>query len=128
ISWLERGLIDLRATGAVLGLPPHLARKAEALHLARPHLRPTRCRVIKERWEWHRLGYAASLNRVLEKEKNSIRHRLSGTALLAFLLPLKEAVSPYNGVTKAQPEPCHEIKQKCRRTPARTYCHGTGVH
>jgi len=67
------------------------------------------------------LGYAASLSRVLEKEKNSIRHRLSGTALLPFLLPLKEAVSPYNGVTKAQPEPCHEIKQKCRRTPARVF-------
>jgi tetratricopeptide (TPR) repeat protein len=34
ISWIEQGLIDLRATGAVLVLPPHLARKAEALHLA----------------------------------------------------------------------------------------------
>jgi predicted ATPase len=34
ISWIEQGLIDLRATGAVLALPPHLARKAEALHLA----------------------------------------------------------------------------------------------
>jgi predicted ATPase len=34
ISWIEQGLIDLRATGAVLVLPPHLARKAEALYLA----------------------------------------------------------------------------------------------
>jgi tetratricopeptide (TPR) repeat protein len=34
ISWIEQGLIDLRAIGAVLVLPPHLARKAEALHLA----------------------------------------------------------------------------------------------
>jgi predicted ATPase len=34
ISWIEQGLIDLRAAGAVLVLPPHLARKAEALHLA----------------------------------------------------------------------------------------------
>jgi tetratricopeptide (TPR) repeat protein len=33
ISWLEQGLIDLRATG-VVNLPGHLARKAEALHLA----------------------------------------------------------------------------------------------
>jgi adenylate cyclase len=34
ISWIEQGLIDLRATGTVLVLPPHLACKAEALHLA----------------------------------------------------------------------------------------------
>ena len=34
IPWIERGIRDLRATGAVLGLPGHLARKAEALHLA----------------------------------------------------------------------------------------------
>jgi tetratricopeptide (TPR) repeat protein len=34
ISWIEQGLIDLRATGAVLALAPHLALKAEALHLA----------------------------------------------------------------------------------------------
>ena len=44
ISWIEQGLIDLRATGAMLVLPPHLAFKAEALHLARPRLRPARCR------------------------------------------------------------------------------------
>jgi hypothetical protein len=34
ISWLEQGPIDLRATGAVLGLPYFLGLKAEALHLA----------------------------------------------------------------------------------------------
>ena len=34
ISWIEHGIRDLRATGTVLGLPAHLARKAEALHLA----------------------------------------------------------------------------------------------
>jgi len=34
ISWIDQGLIDLRATGVVLSLPPHLVRKAEALHLA----------------------------------------------------------------------------------------------
>ena len=34
ISWLEQGLIDLRATGAVLGLPYLLGLKAEALRLA----------------------------------------------------------------------------------------------
>ena len=34
IPCIERGIRDLRATGAVLGLPGHLARKAEALHLA----------------------------------------------------------------------------------------------
>jgi hypothetical protein len=34
ISWIEQGLIDLRATGAVLILQRHLALKAEALHLA----------------------------------------------------------------------------------------------
>jgi tetratricopeptide (TPR) repeat protein len=34
IPWIEHGIRDLRATGAVLGLPSHLARKAEALHLA----------------------------------------------------------------------------------------------
>jgi tetratricopeptide (TPR) repeat protein len=34
ISWIEQGLIDLRATGAVLALASHLALKAEALHLA----------------------------------------------------------------------------------------------
>ena len=34
ISWIERGIRDLRATGAVLGMPVFLARKAEALHLA----------------------------------------------------------------------------------------------
>jgi predicted ATPase len=34
ISWIEQGLIALRATGAVLVLPRYLALKAEALHLA----------------------------------------------------------------------------------------------
>jgi tetratricopeptide (TPR) repeat protein len=34
ISWIEQGIRDVRATGTVLGLPTHLARKAEALHLA----------------------------------------------------------------------------------------------
>jgi tetratricopeptide (TPR) repeat protein len=34
ISWIEQGIRDLRATGTVLALPVHLARKAEALHLA----------------------------------------------------------------------------------------------
>jgi adenylate cyclase len=34
IPWIEQGLRDYRATGAVLGLPIYLARKAEALHLA----------------------------------------------------------------------------------------------
>ena len=34
ISWIEQGIRDYRATGTVLGLPAHLARKAEALHLA----------------------------------------------------------------------------------------------
>jgi hypothetical protein len=34
IPWIEQGIRDLRATGTVLGLPGHLARKAEALHLA----------------------------------------------------------------------------------------------
>ena len=34
IPWIEQGIRDLRATGTVLDLPGHLARKAEALHLA----------------------------------------------------------------------------------------------
>jgi predicted ATPase len=34
ISWIEQGIRDFRATGSVLNLPSHLARKAEALHLA----------------------------------------------------------------------------------------------
>ena len=34
ISWIEQGIRDVRATGTVLGLPVHLARKAEALYLA----------------------------------------------------------------------------------------------
>jgi len=34
ISWIEQGIRDVRATGTVLGLPVHLARKAEALHIA----------------------------------------------------------------------------------------------
>jgi hypothetical protein len=34
ISWIEQGLIDLRAIGSVLVLPRYLALKAEALHLA----------------------------------------------------------------------------------------------
>ena len=34
ISGIEGGIRDLRATGAVLGMPIFLARKAEALHLA----------------------------------------------------------------------------------------------
>jgi tetratricopeptide (TPR) repeat protein len=33
IAWIEHGLRDFRATGSVLGLPAHLARKAEALYL-----------------------------------------------------------------------------------------------
>jgi tetratricopeptide (TPR) repeat protein len=34
ISWIERGIGDIRATGTVLALPGHLGRKAEALFLA----------------------------------------------------------------------------------------------
>jgi hypothetical protein len=34
IPWIEQGIRDIRATGTVFGLPAHLARKAEALHLA----------------------------------------------------------------------------------------------
>ena len=34
IPWIEHGISDFRATGAVLGLPYFLALKAEALHLA----------------------------------------------------------------------------------------------
>jgi hypothetical protein len=34
ISWIEQGIRDLLATGTVLTLPVHLARKAEALYLA----------------------------------------------------------------------------------------------
>ena len=34
LSWIEDGIQDYRATGAVLGLPYYLALKAEALHLA----------------------------------------------------------------------------------------------
>jgi tetratricopeptide (TPR) repeat protein len=34
IPRIEEGIRDLRATGSVLGLSDHLARKAEALHLA----------------------------------------------------------------------------------------------
>jgi len=34
IPWIEDGIRDFRAMGLVTGLPGHLARKAEALHLA----------------------------------------------------------------------------------------------
>jgi adenylate cyclase len=34
VSWIEGGIRDLRATGAVLALPYFLAQKAEALYLA----------------------------------------------------------------------------------------------
>jgi predicted ATPase len=34
IPWIEQGIRDLRASGTGLDLPGHLARKAEALHLA----------------------------------------------------------------------------------------------
>jgi hypothetical protein len=34
IRWIEQGIRDYRATGSVLGLPDHLARKAEALYPA----------------------------------------------------------------------------------------------
>jgi hypothetical protein len=34
ISWIEQGIRDLWATGAVLRMPAFLARKAEALYLA----------------------------------------------------------------------------------------------
>ena len=33
-SWIEQGIRDYRTTSTVLGLPTHLARKAEALYLA----------------------------------------------------------------------------------------------
>jgi predicted ATPase len=34
IPWIEQGIRDFRAIGGVLDLPGHLAKKAEALHLA----------------------------------------------------------------------------------------------
>ena len=46
IPWIECGITDLRATGEVLGVGGLLAYKAEALYLARPRLRPARCRGI----------------------------------------------------------------------------------
>ena len=35
IAWIEQGIKDYRTSGAVLGLPVFLGRKAEALHLAK---------------------------------------------------------------------------------------------
>jgi len=46
IPWIEQGLRDYRATGAVLGVPAYLARKAEALHLA--HRTPDALEAIDE--------------------------------------------------------------------------------
>jgi len=40
--WVEQGIKDFRATGTVLGLPIYLSLQAQALHLARPRLRPAR--------------------------------------------------------------------------------------
>jgi hypothetical protein len=34
IAWIEQGIRDYRATGAVLALPYHLSQKADALYLA----------------------------------------------------------------------------------------------
>jgi serine/threonine protein kinase/tetratricopeptide (TPR) repeat protein len=34
IPWIEHGIRDLRAAGSVLSMPAHLARRAEAFHLA----------------------------------------------------------------------------------------------
>ena len=39
IPCIEQGIRDFRATGSALGLPTHLALKAEALHLGRSYLR-----------------------------------------------------------------------------------------
>jgi len=46
IPWIEQGIRDIRTIGTVLGLSGNLAIKAEALYLARPRLRPARCRGI----------------------------------------------------------------------------------
>jgi tetratricopeptide (TPR) repeat protein len=46
IPWIEQGIRDFRAMGPVLGLPGHLARKAEALYLA--HRTPEALEAINE--------------------------------------------------------------------------------
>jgi hypothetical protein len=44
IPWIEQGIRDFPAAGTLVGMPGYLALKAEALYLARPRLRPSRCK------------------------------------------------------------------------------------
>jgi hypothetical protein len=50
IPWIEQGVRDFRTTGSVLGLPGHLARKAEALNLADRTLKLLRQSTRRKRW------------------------------------------------------------------------------
>ena len=74
IPWIEHGIRDLRATGAVLGLPSHLARKAEALHLSNRTLEALGA--LKEA--------EALAQRTEERECFAELHRLRGVFLTAI--------------------------------------------
>jgi tetratricopeptide (TPR) repeat protein len=74
IPWIEQGIRDFRATGSVLGLPYHLAQKAEALHLA--DRTPEALEVINE---------AEALAERFEQRVFCAKlHRLSGVFLTAM--------------------------------------------
>jgi hypothetical protein len=74
IPWIERGITYLRATGEVLGLPGHLAYKAEALYLANRTSEAleaiSEAEALAERYEQRCYG--------------SELHRLRGVFLTAF--------------------------------------------
>jgi hypothetical protein len=74
IPWIELGIREFRATGTVLGLPSHLAQRAEALHLV--DRTSEALQVINE---------AAALAERLEQQLNcSELHRLRGVFLAAI--------------------------------------------
>ena len=74
IPWIERGIKELRATGALLGLSSDLALKAEALHLA--DRTPEALQAIEE---------AKAVARKMEERQNLAElHRLRGVFLASL--------------------------------------------
>jgi tetratricopeptide (TPR) repeat protein len=74
IPWIEQGIRDFRATGAVLGLASHLALQAEALYLA--GRAPEALEAIKEA--------EALAERIEQRNSLSKLHRLRGMFLAAM--------------------------------------------
>jgi tetratricopeptide (TPR) repeat protein len=112
IPWLEQGIRDFRATGAVLGLPVWLAQKAEALHLANRTVEALQAvneaEALAERFE-QRFCWAEL-------------HRLRGVLLAALGAEKTQIVSSFHEAIRTAKEQKSTSLTKRMETAFAEYC------